>query len=79
MGDNLPPGVTVSDLPGNDRETEPRTEECAVCGRPVHVRTSRRGPFFCDDHDADDLRAKEQHYEPPSRLAERMAEQYPRR
>lgn len=62
MGRNLPPGCSVSDLPGNREPIEPREEECAVCGVTVRIPPSRRseveGPFFCDSHDIEDLRKK---------------------
>lgn len=71
MGDNLPPGVTVSDLPGNGPKVaySTREEACAVCEKPVDVRAGRwRERYFCDDHDEDDLRAMgEDRPERPSR------------
>lgn len=78
MGRNLPPGVNVSDLPGNEPVKRGGVEdtrnygdeaECAVCGKPLK-RPPRHPehPDFCDDHDEDDLREKEK------RIAERARE-----
>lgn len=44
MGDNLPPGVSVSDLPGNDRQ-EYDAPYCKLCEQedyvPWYVEVSR--------------------------------------
>jgi hypothetical protein len=82
MGDNLPPGVTVSDLPGNDEPKErPMKGECAVCGRPVpaHLppRKDPNTPKFCGEHDAEDLREKEQHFRRPEDQVQRVFERGP--
>lgn len=91
MGSNLPPGVNVSDLPGNEPVHEPPKEggvedtrnygdeaECAVCGKPLGRPPHHpEMPQFCENHDKEDLRAKER------RLAEErdedaLADQYRR-
>jgi hypothetical protein len=77
MGDNLPPGVSVSDLPGNRPSDEPKERpmrgECAVCGTPVpaHLPPHKDPdtPRFCENHDGDDLR--EQKVWGPQRSFER--------
>lgn len=49
--------------------------ECAVCGRPLDRPPEPDGYLFCDNHDEDDLRAMEEHFEERRREAqvERLA------
>lgn len=67
MGKNLPPGVSVSDLPGNrvgedvplDKSQYGDEAECAVCGKPLKRPPHHpEHPDFCEDHDKEDLRKK---------------------
>lgn len=67
MGNNLPPGVSVSDLPGND-SPEP---ECFECENYPSVEAMEDGYPLCEDHDTPENRA---HYdEEIARVAEEQA------
>lgn len=68
MGNNLPPGVSVSDLPGNDPGPEP---ECYECGSYPSTEAMEDGYPLCEDHDTPENRA---HYdEEIARVAEEQA------
>lgn len=51
---NLPPGVTVSDLPGNEPQPEP---ECVECGAFPTEDALRDGYLLCEEHDTPENRA----------------------
>lgn len=63
MGRNLPPGVSVSDLPGCEPPNEAPRAECAVCGKPLDVNERPDKHQFCDNHDEEDLRLQAQRAE----------------
>lgn len=62
------------DDPTDDREYGDRAE-CAVCGKPLNAPPRPEGRRFCENHDRDDLRAKEQAVD-EARREERLAERY---
>jgi hypothetical protein len=66
MGRNLPPGVSVSDLPGCGKDRaldDAREAECAVCHKPLGRPNRPEKHQFCDSHDEEDLRIKAEHVE----------------
>lgn len=52
MASNLPPGVSVGDLPGN-RAPEP---ECRECGAYPSVEAMEDGYQLCEEHDTEECR-----------------------
>lgn len=58
MGRNLPPGVSVSDLPGSGPEPE-----CRHCGNYPSPDAMADGYPLCEEHDTEDARERYDAYE----------------